>query len=207
MSISILRRADSKSGLDPTVLRILIVLLVLIFVGICLIGILMFLRHVRNKRRHQGLSLGSSASLVENDASALEKGEKCGRMSTGSKSGLTITTTTKRSLSGRRTDSFVHVSRLSTSAPSTPNRQSFVGGTKSSGPASVPEIRITFPDETDETGQLLSSGRVVVVRVGDNGVEPVEGRSTGVNDDGLPPYSRGDDGFVSVNLPQAQKCC
>lgn len=54
----------------------------------------------------------------------------------------------------------------------------------------VPEIRITFPDEVDETGKR-QQGRVVVVKVGDHsvGLEPVQE---------LPPYSR--DSFDSLDL-------
>ncbi|KAF1833900.1 hypothetical protein BDW02DRAFT_589298 [Decorospora gaudefroyi] len=58
----------------------------------------------------------------------------------------------------------------------------------------VPEIRITFPDEVDESGKQ-QSGRVVIVRVGDHsvGLEPV-------NDD-LPPYQRdASDRFDSLDL-------
>jgi hypothetical protein len=64
-----------------------------------------------------------------------------------------------------------------------------------SPPASpVPEIRITFPDEVDESGKQ-QSGRVVIVRVGDHsvGLEPV-------NND-LPPYQRdASDRFDSLDL-------
>lgn len=64
-----------------------------------------------------------------------------------------------------------------------------------SPPASpVPEIRITFPDEVDESGKR-QSGRVVVVRVGEHsvGLEPV-------NED-LPPYQRdASDRFDSLDL-------
>lgn len=64
-----------------------------------------------------------------------------------------------------------------------------------SPPASpVPEIRITFPDEVDESGKQ-QSGRVVIVRVGDHsvGLEPV-------NDD-LPAYQRDSaDRFDSLDL-------
>jgi hypothetical protein len=51
-------------------------------------------------------------------------------------------------------------------------------------PESVPEIRITFPDEQDESGRR-KSGRVVVVRVGETGVglEPLK-------DEQLPAYEK-----------------
>ncbi|KAL5118770.1 hypothetical protein ACEQ8H_003273 [Pleosporales sp. CAS-2024a] len=58
----------------------------------------------------------------------------------------------------------------------------------------VPEIRITFPDEVDESGKP-QSGRVVVVRVGDHsvGLEPVQ--------EDLPPYQRdASDRFDSLDL-------
>lgn len=65
----------------------------------------------------------------------------------------------------------------------------------SSPPASpVPEIRITFPDEVDESGKR-QSGRVVVVRVGDHsvGLEPLQ--------EDLPPYQRdSSDRFDSLDL-------
>ncbi|KAH7073964.1 hypothetical protein BKA63DRAFT_567128 [Paraphoma chrysanthemicola] len=67
-----------------------------------------------------------------------------------------------------------------------------------SAPASpsspVPEIRITFPDEVDESGKS-QSGRVVVVRVGEHsvGLEPVQ--------EVLPPYQRdASDRFDSLDL-------
>ena len=58
----------------------------------------------------------------------------------------------------------------------------------------VPEIRITFPDEVDESGKQ-QSGRVVVVRVGDHsvGLEPLH--------EDLPAYQQdGDDRFDSLDL-------
>jgi hypothetical protein len=58
----------------------------------------------------------------------------------------------------------------------------------------VPEIRITFPDEVDESGKS-QSGRVVVVRVGEHsvGLEPVQ--------DDLPPYQQdASDRFDSLDL-------
>lgn len=60
----------------------------------------------------------------------------------------------------------------------------------------VPEIRITFPDEHDEAGRP-KSGRVVVVRVGDNGVQGLEP----VHDEQLPAYQKETGGrFASVDL-------
>jgi hypothetical protein len=52
-------------------------------------------------------------------------------------------------------------------------------------PDNVPEIRITFPDEQDESGKR-KSGRVVVVRVGETsvGLEPLK------EDEQLPAYEK-----------------
>jgi hypothetical protein len=62
-------------------------------------------------------------------------------------------------------------------------------------PSPVPEIRITFPEEEDESGKR-KSGRVVVVRISDSGgvgLEPY-------NED-LPPYQTHDsDRFQSLDL-------
>lgn len=58
----------------------------------------------------------------------------------------------------------------------------------------LPEIRITFPEEFDESGKR-TSGRVVVVRVGETsvGLEPL--------DEKLPLYEQEDNGrFHSVDL-------
>jgi hypothetical protein len=56
--------------------------------------------------------------------------------------------------------------------------------TTPTSPSSVPEIRITFPDEQDESGRP-KSGRVVVVRVGETGVglEPLQ-------EEQLPAYQK-----------------
>ena len=59
----------------------------------------------------------------------------------------------------------------------------------------IPEIRITFPEEEDESGRR-KSGRVVVVRIGETGVglEPYQ-------EDDLPPYQNSDAGrFQSLDL-------
>lgn len=61
-------------------------------------------------------------------------------------------------------------------------------------PDSVPEIRITFPEEEDSHGRR-KSGRVVIVQVGEAGV----GFVRPVPDENLPPYQQ-HDGFSTVNL-------
>ena len=63
--------------------------------------------------------------------------------------------------------------------------------------SSLPEIRITFPEEIDVFGKRKSGG-VVVVRVGDTGVglEPLS--------ENLPAYQQSEDGrFQSVDLERA----
>lgn len=63
-------------------------------------------------------------------------------------------------------------------------------------PDNVPEIHITFPEEEDEGGKR-KSGRVVVVRVGDNaavGLEPLD-------EDELPAYEKESNGsFYSIDM-------
>ncbi|KAF8436745.1 hypothetical protein BGX38DRAFT_59359 [Terfezia claveryi] len=61
-------------------------------------------------------------------------------------------------------------------------------------PDSIPEIRITFPEEEDAQGRR-KSGRVVIVEVGEAGV----GYVRPVPEENLPPYQQ-HDGFSSVDL-------
>jgi len=67
----------------------------------------------------------------------------------------------------------------------------------SNGPTSpIPEIRITFPEDTDPSGKR-QSGRVVVLRIADSGSVGMEPLS----DEHLPPYQKGDaDRFQSLDL-------
>jgi hypothetical protein len=80
---------------------------------------------------------------------------------------LTISTTP-----GQGSSIYVYDEKSSLKSPTTPT-------------SPVPEIRITFPDEQDESGRP-KSGRVVVVRVGENGVglEPLH------DDEQLPAYEK-----------------
>jgi len=158
---------EEKTGLSRTMVNLMIVLLVLVVCGFALVGILFFLRDRRRKQKsNEGLPMYS-----EKPAHPLNHRR------------LTITATPY----GGRTDSFhvysekQHLIQGSLTPPYTPD--------------SVPEIRITFPEEEDESGRR-KSGRVVVVHVGETGIglEPVI-------EDNLPPYQRSDsDRFHSVDL-------
>ncbi|TVY29007.1 hypothetical protein LHYA1_G002252 [Lachnellula hyalina] len=94
---------------------------------------------------------------------------------------LTITTTPI----GRGSSIYVYdeKSAMLNSPPTTPT-------------SAVPEIRITFPDEQDESGKR-KSGRVVVVRVGETsvGLEPLK------EDEQLPAYEKeGGERFQSIDM-------
>jgi hypothetical protein len=73
-------------------------------------------------------------------------------------------------------------------------KQELMANSSSPPPSPIPEIRITFPEEVDESGKR-QSGRVVVVRVGEHsvGLEPLQ--------EELPPYQRdASDRFDSLDL-------
>ena len=71
-----------------------------------------------------------------------------------------------------------------------------MGGENNSGassPVSIPEIRITFPEEEDESGKR-KSGRVVVVQVSDMGSVGLEPLRQEKEEEGLlPAYYEGKD--------------
>jgi flagellar basal body-associated protein FliL len=73
-------------------------------------------------------------------------------------------------------------------------KQDLMANSSSPPDSPLPEIRITFPEEVDETGKR-KSGRVVVVHMGDSaiGMEPVV--------DVLPAYQKSEgDRFHSIDL-------
>lgn len=74
-------------------------------------------------------------------------------------------------------------------------KRNLIANASSSASGSVPEIRITFPDE-EGTSQKTRGGRVVIVKVGDSGtvgMEPVK------DDDLLPPYQTAER-FQSIDM-------
>ncbi|CAD6501800.1 BgTH12-02046 [Blumeria graminis f. sp. triticale] len=76
------------------------------------------------------------------------------------------------------------------------SEKSLPGNSFDSSSESIPEIRITFPDEQDEAGRR-KSGRVVVVRVGETGIglEPLK------PEDQLPAYEENSGGhFHCVDM-------
>jgi len=83
----------------------------------------------------------------------------------------------------------------STAAYVIQEKRNLIENSSSPPPSPLPEIRITFPDEVDKSGRP-HSGRVVVVRMGENsavGLEPLE--------DQLPPYEKNEAGkFQSLDL-------
>lgn len=77
------------------------------------------------------------------------------------------------------------------------DKMNMIGSSNCAPDSPVPEIRITFPDEVDQTSGQKTSGRVVVVRITDSGnvgMEPV-------HQEQLPPYQKADnDRFQSLEL-------
>lgn len=75
-------------------------------------------------------------------------------------------------------------------------KRSLVDDSSSPPPSPIPEIRITFPEEEDDSGKR-KSGRVVLVRIGEKGgvgLEPCD-------EEDLPPYrSDNSDRFQSLDL-------
>ena len=154
----------ASGGLTPLMVNLLITLLIILFIGLISLAALLLLRNRRRSRRE--------ALPMYNDKNTRP---------TSNHRRLTITA----SPYGRHSQAIQVYNEKEhlVESPTTPH-----------SPESVPEIRITFPDEEVEGGRR-KSGRVVLVRVGDTGVglEPLE--------ENLPPYQSSDAGrFQSLDL-------
>jgi len=160
-------RDSQTTTLSPTMIDLLIALMVLIFVSLLLIGALYVARKIRQKR---AITRQQLPSYSEKSSSNHQR--------------LTITT----SPYGRQSGVYIYDEKSSMmSHPSSPPLS----------PENVPEIRITFPDEHDESGRPRS-GRVLVVRVGENGshgLEPLK------DEEQLPAYQKdSSERFHSIDM-------
>jgi len=165
----VVRDDTELPSLTPLLINLLIALLVVVLAAMALVSTLVGLRSYRRKR----LSLSSQSE------NPFQNGAQSGRRSGHRR--LTITAAPY----GRNSQSvFVYN-----------EKQAFMEQSSSPPASPLPEIRITFPEEEDKSGNR-KSGRVVVVRISDNGgfgLEPYE--------ENLPPYQAGEsDRFQSLDL-------
>ncbi|KIH91670.1 hypothetical protein SPBR_02065 [Sporothrix brasiliensis 5110] len=166
-------RSDEGSGNEHTITA-MIILLAIVFSGLLLTSTLVMLRRV--KRRQQMLAMGLP-----------QYNDKTGA-GNNNPHGLTIQTT---NANGRK--SVLVFGRDGQPMLANPQSPPY-------SPDNVPEIRITFPDEHDETGRR-KSGRVVVVRVGEHntvGMEPLSEQ-----EEQLPAYEKDSKSrFYSIDMDQ-----
>ncbi|EGX97190.1 hypothetical protein CCM_01850 [Cordyceps militaris CM01] len=161
------RNSNSEDGSDKMI-NALITVLVLAFVSIILISTLYFFRRSRRLQKLRNQSLPTY-----NDASKEPMLQH------------SLTIETKHN--GR--SSIVVIGRDGQPMLQNPN-------SPPDSPDNVPEIHITFPDEQGDDGRR-KSGRVLIVRVGDNaavGLEPVR-------EEQLPAYEKEAKGqFQSIDM-------
>jgi len=156
-----LKKMVARDGTtNDSVINLLIAVLSLIFFALLLVALLFLLRRMRRQRQMR--------------AEVLPQYYDVDLKRTHNHRGLTIQT--GKMDNGR--SSVVVISR--DGQPMLANPQS-----PPHSPDNVPEIHITFPDEHDEHGRP-QSGRVLLVRVGDNaavGLEPL-------HEEQLPAYEK-----------------
>lgn len=157
---------SESSALTPTMINLLIALLVIVIIGILAIIALFVLRSRRNRQRsivqQQAAKISAAAASSTDNIpitySATQPTKK-------------TTTRTHRHSRSRLTITASPYGRNSKPVFSVSEKEILMGGETNSGPSSpvsIPEIRITFPEEEDESGKR-KSGRVVVVKVSDMG--------------------------------------
>ena len=137
-------RDDSSSSttMTPTMVKLLIALLVLVFLGICLAGGLFILRARRKAKQIEKLT------DLPSHASRSSKPSNHRRL-----------TVTAAPYDGQEKPVYVYNEKeILIDESSQPN----------SPTSPVPEIRITFPEEEDQAGKS-KSGRVMIVRISETG--------------------------------------
>ena len=159
----------NNNSLSPTIENLLIALLVLVVLSVLLIGALFVLRRYRKSKRQQ------QSGLPLHNPPQLNKKSNHRR--------LTITATPH--------------SRNSESTFVINEKSAFLEQSTSPPASPVPEIRITFPEEEEDQSGKRKSGRVVVVRISDNGSYGLEP----LTEDKLPSYQTSEsDRFQSLDL-------
>ncbi|CAK7244719.1 MAG: hypothetical protein STHCBS139747_006265 [Sporothrix thermara] len=164
-------RSDDETSSNEHTLTTMIILLVIVFSGLLLASTLVLLRRIRKRQELLATGLPQYETKPGNNPH-----------------GLTIQTTAP---DGRQsTFVFGRDGQPMLANPQSPPYS----------PDNVPEIRITFPDEHDESGRR-KSGRVVVVRVGEHnavGMEPVSEQ-----EEQLPAYEKDSKSqFYSIDMDQ-----
>ncbi|PSR83635.1 hypothetical protein BD289DRAFT_279511 [Coniella lustricola] len=158
-------RGDGNTGNTSIINNLIIVLAVLVGLGLVLLGTLMVLKRIRGQRQ-QAASPPCYNDVVHENKNLHH---------------LTIETKESRS-------SVIIYNKDGRPMLANPNSPPH-------SPDNVPEIHITFPDEEDHSSGRRKSGRVVVVRVGDNaavGLEPLD-------EDQLPAYEKAGS-FYSIDM-------
>ncbi|KAF7875134.1 hypothetical protein EAF04_002306 [Stromatinia cepivora] len=166
-SILNVRDNSSTTTMSNSMVNLLAALMILVFIGLLLAGALYVVRKVRRNR-----AVARQQLPLHNEPPRSNHRR------------LTITATP---YSGR--GSTIHVYDEKSSMMDSDRAPC--------SPEDVPEIRITFPDEHDESTGRKKRGRVVVVRVGETGVglEPLK-------EDQLPAYEKETGGtrFQSIDM-------
>ncbi|KAI5465537.1 hypothetical protein BGZ63DRAFT_107228 [Mariannaea sp. PMI_226] len=158
-------------------INLLLVILGVVFLGLILVSVLFFFRRARR--------LQAMRAKVLDDDDGLPSYYDTKPYGNNNHRGLTIET----KHNGRSSILVInHDNHPMLANPNSPPHS----------PDNVPQIHITFPDEQDEQGRP-KSGRVLVVRVGDNstvGLEPM-------HDEQLPAYEKEAKGqFYSIDMNQ-----
>jgi cbb3-type cytochrome oxidase subunit 3 len=166
---NLVARGDGTT--NDSIVNLLIAVLSLLFFGLMLLGLLFMFRRMRRQRQMR--------------AEVLPQYYDVDVKRTHNHRGLTIQT-------GQSNDGRASVIVINQ------DRQPMLSNPRSPphSPDNVPQIHITFPDEHDDQGRT-KSGRVLLVRVGDNaavGLEPL-------SEEQLPAYEKDSKSqFYAVDL-------